>query len=134
VTRITLQDGKVVLRDGKVGTEQACCCGDECPFQFLSCANSPATEEGRDFDIASLQQEIQDADLLSEIENAGYANARILIFLDTVGFGYVLDVVGDCCGEIDLEAEPTVVELGFFVSILCNPGFQVEIYPCNPLP
>jgi hypothetical protein len=26
MTLITLQDGKVVLRDGKVGTEQACCC------------------------------------------------------------------------------------------------------------
>ena len=34
MTRITLQDGKIVLRDGKVGTEQACCCDDEpcvCP-------------------------------------------------------------------------------------------------------
>jgi hypothetical protein len=29
VTRITLQDGKIVLRDGKAGTEEACCCG--CP-------------------------------------------------------------------------------------------------------
>ena len=26
MTKITLQDGKVVLRDGKVGTEQECCC------------------------------------------------------------------------------------------------------------
>jgi hypothetical protein len=38
VTRITLQDGKVVLRDGQVGTEEACCCedcasecGQDCP-------------------------------------------------------------------------------------------------------
>jgi hypothetical protein len=31
VTRITLQDGKIVIRDGKVGTEEACCCG-ECEF------------------------------------------------------------------------------------------------------
>jgi hypothetical protein len=31
MTRITLQDGQIVLRDGKIGTEQACCCkeGDE---------------------------------------------------------------------------------------------------------
>lgn len=27
MTSITFQDGKVVLRDGQVGTEQACCCG-----------------------------------------------------------------------------------------------------------
>jgi len=33
MTLITLQDGKIVLRDGKVGTEQACCC--EC----CTCAN-----------------------------------------------------------------------------------------------
>jgi hypothetical protein len=26
MTRITLQDGKLVLRDGAIGTEQACCC------------------------------------------------------------------------------------------------------------
>jgi len=26
VNRITLQNGAIVLRDGKVGTEQACCC------------------------------------------------------------------------------------------------------------
>jgi len=39
MTLITIQDGKVVLRDGKVGTEQACCCGvcGECAFpRFLS--------------------------------------------------------------------------------------------------
>ncbi len=31
MTQITLQDGKLVMRDGRVGTEQACCCepGDE---------------------------------------------------------------------------------------------------------
>ena len=26
MTKITLQDGKILMRDGKVGTEQACCC------------------------------------------------------------------------------------------------------------
>jgi len=37
VTRITFQDGKVVLRDGQVGTEKACCCQDcVCP----ECSNS----------------------------------------------------------------------------------------------
>lgn len=27
MTLISLQDGKPVMRDGKIGTEQACCCG-----------------------------------------------------------------------------------------------------------
>jgi len=31
MTLITFQDGKPVLRDGKVGTEQGCCCGGQCP-------------------------------------------------------------------------------------------------------
>lgn len=31
MTSITFQDGKVVMRDGKVGTEQGCCCGCSCP-------------------------------------------------------------------------------------------------------
>lgn len=36
MTTITVQDGKIVMRDGKVGTEQACCCPKcrcdlECP-------------------------------------------------------------------------------------------------------
>lgn len=30
MTLITFQDGKPVLRDGKVGTEQACCCNKQC--------------------------------------------------------------------------------------------------------
>jgi hypothetical protein len=30
MTLITLQDGRLVLRDGQVGTEQACCCGCPC--------------------------------------------------------------------------------------------------------
>lgn len=29
MTLITVQDGKIVLRDGQVGTEQACCCEQE---------------------------------------------------------------------------------------------------------
>ena len=30
MTLITVQDGAVVMHDGKVGTEQACCCGCQC--------------------------------------------------------------------------------------------------------
>jgi hypothetical protein len=30
MTLITFHDGKPVLRDGKVGTEQECCCGSQC--------------------------------------------------------------------------------------------------------
>jgi hypothetical protein len=38
MTTITFQDGKVVLRDGKVGTEQACCCqGGQCCGGYTNC-------------------------------------------------------------------------------------------------
>jgi hypothetical protein len=30
MTSLTSQDGKLVVRDGKLGTEQACCCGQGC--------------------------------------------------------------------------------------------------------
>ena len=36
MTLITFQDGTVVMSDGKVGTEQACCCEPEC-----QCTGSP---------------------------------------------------------------------------------------------
>lgn len=36
MTLITVQNGKVVLRDGKIGTEQACCCGGP-PCDCESC-------------------------------------------------------------------------------------------------
>jgi hypothetical protein len=36
MTLITLQDGKIVLRDGKVGTEQACCCEPCTPAALTS--------------------------------------------------------------------------------------------------
>jgi hypothetical protein len=43
MTLITLQDGKLVLRDGKVGTEQACCCGGgtgACCYSEAACPRS----------------------------------------------------------------------------------------------
>jgi hypothetical protein len=35
MTLITIQDGKIVVRDGRVGTEQACCCGDQGPCAYF---------------------------------------------------------------------------------------------------
>ena len=37
MTLITFQDGQVVMRDGQVGTEQACCCGANCGDCPLTC-------------------------------------------------------------------------------------------------
>lgn len=53
MTKITIQDGRIVLRDGKVGTESACCCVlckcDACPetlgftVTFYGVKNGPLT-------------------------------------------------------------------------------------------
>jgi hypothetical protein len=48
MTLITLQDGKLVLRDGKVGAGEACCCGDGpgcgcCENDYLAERESDAT-------------------------------------------------------------------------------------------
>ena len=43
MTHITFQDGRVVMRDGRVGTEQECCCGG-CEDCTLTCC---LTIEGR---------------------------------------------------------------------------------------
>jgi hypothetical protein len=37
MTQITFQNGQILMRDGKVGTEQGCCCGQPC-----TCANCHA--------------------------------------------------------------------------------------------
>lgn len=57
MTAITVQDGKIVMRDGKVGTEQACCCGGcvctgECVEGLqLSLGNQPTCAGGFYFDF-----------------------------------------------------------------------------------
>lgn len=36
MTQITVQDGKIVLRDGKVGTGAGCCCGGDCECDLIA--------------------------------------------------------------------------------------------------
>lgn len=47
MTRITLQNGKLVLRDGKVGTQQGCCC--ECDPPCGRCESACLTATFSDF-------------------------------------------------------------------------------------
>lgn len=42
MTLVTFDDGKVVLRDGKVGTEEACCCCPPCNGQGFDTTTQPA--------------------------------------------------------------------------------------------
>lgn len=76
MTLITFQDGKPVFRDGKVGTEQECCCG--CPscisldlFKFNEYSDAS-------FDVQARYDEVKPFfDALQEnLEAAGWTTAR----------------------------------------------------------
>ena len=41
MTLVTFDDGKVVLRDGKVGTEESCCCCPPCNAQGFDTTTQP---------------------------------------------------------------------------------------------
>ena len=85
MTLITLQDGKIVLRDGKVGTEQACCCGSGgdpcvpgcvcetygCSSGGLSCGEGEA--RGNEW-LASIYQWVADQGLVAALEANGYTS------------------------------------------------------------
>jgi hypothetical protein len=53
MTLITLQGGKIVLREGKVGTEEACCCGGDLPECCEYCEGT-ATVYGQEVEISSV--------------------------------------------------------------------------------
>lgn len=49
MTQITVQDGKVVMHGDKVGTEEECCCGCNCPLDCcLTIQGRNACEGGTD--------------------------------------------------------------------------------------
>ena len=52
MTLITFEDGKVVFRDGAVGTEQACCCGEDepCSGPCVVCEGACQWTNDPDFD------------------------------------------------------------------------------------
>jgi hypothetical protein len=179
MTLITFQDGKVVLRDGKAGTEQACCCEEQDPCLVCTCEIIPCG-----FDVGGCSEEDAQDNAENKLADvvAAFANSGIVAALEDNGYEgiVVLDKIpvqvtrstdenGDplecdpcppffgegcfthrgiwsyrieyrCCGEIDLEAEPEVVEvtspLGQFLACFPNAGatLEISVFPCNPLP
>lgn len=86
MTSLTSQDGKLVVRDGKLGTEQACCCGEgegdgtgaccECEEFFLveDQSGGPNTQEGAQAEVDAREAFITEFQALAE-EN-GYTCIR----------------------------------------------------------
>jgi len=104
VTVIRLQDGKAIVEDGKVGTEQACCCEEEEPCQCCS------SEEYQDCDIQvrrlysdgthDVLETIPAGNLFINTEGEG---CRFTIFLGDENENG--DTVCRINGEIDLTIE-----------------------------
>jgi hypothetical protein len=81
VTQVRLQGGKPILGDGKVGTADACCCGEQegCP-EGCECLGIACTSGGISCDgaasaaewIASVEAWIADQGLKDTLEGNGY--------------------------------------------------------------
>jgi hypothetical protein len=115
VTRITVQDGKIVLRDGKVGTEEACCCGEggpcECPTECLPDFGIRMIFGGR-YDVVSENEPVCFPDFFGRIV---YSHAAVLSrnggFLGKAcnaaeDWGYYSVGVGLNCSVTDSNGQP----------------------------
>jgi hypothetical protein len=126
VTRITIQDGRLVLRDGKVGTEQACCCGEDPCIPGCECLSVSACGWGTSGNDLSDEenQALADAwlaytlgwvnanNILQRIRDAGYE--RVLIVdneADAIptGWSASVNISYNCCGIVDEQDEPIVI-------------------------
>jgi hypothetical protein len=103
MTLITFQDGKPVMRDGKVGTEQACCCGcSTCltlsgrawsnpGLSMSGCTESPFwSQEQDEADINAFLDRIEQfvQDLADNLTAAGWT-ATVAVVTRTVQTSYI---------------------------------------------
>lgn len=159
VTLITFQDGKPVLRDGKVGTEPECCCGGG--GRCCGCSQGIDIQVGffarggqQQADVGQFNQFCGDCEALAtaiwehnEAVLAGFldtaaANGYKCVSLSRTGGPYGTMIVGGnllkgrCCGSFDAEAEPiwtgTLVTFGSLVDgeLLIGQTQEVSIWPC----
>jgi len=145
MTLITLQDGKVVLREGKVGTEQACCCG-ECPASQGAGASvqlpldAENLQQRTDDALDAFIQYLTDKGYFQGLTDAGYTN--VTISRESVVTGEFLltnlSITAECCpdGNIDFEAEPVWDDFDLQPGDIPDIAFAgaFAIHPCNPLP
>jgi hypothetical protein len=130
MTSLTSQDGKLVVRDGKLGTEQACCCdtpdiGACCYCRVYESLVGNGNTFELEEDAAALVDEnnAELAQVITDLENNNYTciesepsfyfqNDESLFQVD------LAEVFAGCCGTVDEEASPVYAFL----------------YPCLPGP
>lgn len=149
MTKITLQDGKVVLRAGKVGTEEECCCQcDPCSLCLSPCLE--VTLSGFD----GVEEPCDECDYLDGTyvlkRGAGFQPQIDLTVKATTGYGAVLtpvigydetdgsysitsvtiDKAGTCYSA---DASIVLTVLGGFVACGDDPLFSVTVDREEPL-
>jgi hypothetical protein len=123
MTLITIEDGKVVLRDGKVGTEQDCCCD--------AAASGSCCGWSCDYVADIIFPDIEDPEDIPDI-SAGMIAAG-WVFLD--GVGYVKTITGevDCddpesvtvkAAELEAEVDAIVEGDGGVSDVTLIPEFS----------
>ena len=119
MTSLTSQDGKLVVRDGKLGTEQACCCGEgnetgvcctclDTGNNIIGNGNTFEIEE----DAAQLASENNDLlqTILSFMQNNGHTCITFdeSFYFQNEDGNWQVDVAratGRCCGTLDEDIE-----------------------------
>lgn len=106
MTLITFSDGKPVLRDGKVGTEQECCCG---------CNDCLATIDT--FVVVCADQEVCDAEQahFQSLADALEAN------------GWTVSLSTECGDAMCGESPPTCC---YYLNATCSTLCWLQDHPC----
>lgn len=113
MTLITFQDGRAVMRDGKVGTEQACCCQPPCVCPDLESLCISLT-------LTDYNGNVSNADQADFFWFGGVGTA----FID--GFSYSVSI--SCAdGVISVFAGWA----GFIENCVCTSGGSATSYSCD---
>jgi hypothetical protein len=140
MTLITFQDGKVVFRDGAVGTEQACCCSTNvCCLPDGTCSSGLTQEqcENREILVCNLGQFTNCAgEFNCDPCPDGYAE----VFPGYCVKTYEVDSCDDC-GPFDVERDPedpgAFIAPGLIIFESCGPVAAPGTWtpgPCEPNP
>lgn len=120
---VTIQDGKILVRDGKVGTEQACCCDRRGVCCVCGLYGTCRASDNESADLETTQEQLEaiwnfagwrdDADDIADwLQNNGYECVEVHsggIFIDDPSPWYPFKgysvffpgVTARCCGSID---------------------------------
>lgn len=114
MTPITVQDGKVVLRDGKIGTEQECCCSVCAPCPDLEALCIAITLTGHDGTVYTADQD----DII-------WAAGAGTVYLSGFDYSVTISCTNDAISVLAGWS-------GLIGTCICTSGSTSAIIPCSP--